>query len=542
MKKAKLLDCTLRDGAYLVAKTFGNTVIHGIIEGLERANIDIIEFGFLQSEEFGEGKTVYKNGRDASRFVPKKKCNTMYTVLLDCSRYDIDLLDDNPGNSFDAVRVCFFKHEQDEAVMFCQKINEKGYKFFVQPVDILGYSDKEMINLIEKTNPLRPYCFSIVDTFGSMYVEDLDRVYRLFDHNLSYESMIGFHSHNNMQMSNALSQEFLRMSQASRNVVVDTTVSGMGRGAGNTPTELVAQYMVDKLGYSYDIDAILDLIDTYMPGIRTKCEWGYSTPYFIAGCYSAHVNNISYLSNKNGIVSKDIRYILNKIGAQKRKRYDYGLLEETYAEYLSSNIDDSDSFASLEAMLKDRNIIILVPGKTLALAMSKVKKIQKDRNAVVISVNHITEHLKSDIVFISNSNRYNYWKNDESFVSIPKIFTSNLDYAKTEKDFVVSYKRVLKCGWENMDNSTILLLRLLDKLHVASIGIAGFDGYDYIQNANYSITDMERVVSADSVIKINKELTSMLADICETKNKSTALYFVTPSRFESALKGEQNEG
>ncbi len=538
MKNAMLLDCTLRDGAYLVDKTFGNNVIHGIIDGLVRANVDIIEFGFLQSEGFGEGKTVYKNGKDASRFVPTNKENAMYTVLADCSRYDIDMLDQNMGNTFDAVRVCFFKHERDIAVDFCKKVSENGYKFFVQPVDILGYSDREMIDLIERMNPLQPYCFSIVDTFGSMYVEDLDRVYRLIDHNLTYESRIGFHSHNNMQMSSALSQEFLRMSQASRNVVVDATVSGMGRGAGNTPTELVAQYMVDKLGYSYDIDALLDLIDTYMPGIRTRCEWGYSTPYFIAGCYSAHVNNISYLSNKNGIISKDIRYILNKIGEIKRKRYDYDLLESTYADYLSSDIDDSASFSSLEKMIKGKNVILLVPGKSLNSAVDKIKSLATERDAVVISVNHIPKHIKPDMIFISNGNRYSYWKNDEAFDGISKIFTSNLDFAKTEDDYVISYKRILKCGWENMDNSTILLLRLLDKLGVSSVGIAGFDGYDYVQTSNYSITDMERDVSVESVTKINKELTSMLADIAETKNASTEFYFITPSRFEVALKGE----
>ena len=92
-------------------------------------------------------------------------------------------------------------------------------------------------------------------------------------------------------MSSALSQEFLGL-LGNRVGVIDTTISGMGRGAGNTPTELVAQYMNSKLNYSYDIDAILDIIDNYMENIRTKCKWGYSTEFFLAGAYGAHVNNI----------------------------------------------------------------------------------------------------------------------------------------------------------------------------------------------------------------------------------------------------------
>ena len=115
MKNAMILDCTLRDGAYLVDKTFGDAVIEGIINGLSAANIDIIEIGFLQTDGFGEGKTVFRDGRDASRFVPKDKKNTMYTVLADFSRYDVEMLDENNGDTFDAVRVCFFKKERYDA-------------------------------------------------------------------------------------------------------------------------------------------------------------------------------------------------------------------------------------------------------------------------------------------------------------------------------------------------------------------------------------------------------------------------------------------
>ena len=532
MKKAQILDCTLRDGAYLIDKKFGDPVIKGIIKGLANAFIDIIEIGFLQTDGFGEGKTVFANAADASRFIPKNKKNTMYTVLADYSRYDVEMLDENPGNSFDAVRVCFFKHEREDAVRFCQRVAEKGYKFFVQPVDILGYTDRELIDLIEKVNPLNPYCFSIVYTFGSMYEDDLERVFHLIDHNLVYTSKVGFHSHNNMQMSSALSQSFLKMTYSARESVVDTTVSGMGRGAGNTPTELIVQYMVKKLGYSYNLDEILDLIDTYMPQIRTQCSWGYTTPYFIAGCYSAHVNNISYLSSKNGIFSKDIRYILNKIGVQKRKRYDYDLLESTYAEYLSANVDDKSDFQSLSRIFSGKKVIIVAPGATVLSFSDKILAEKKD--SLLVSINHVPSLIDVDYVFMSNSRRYNYWREDASFATLPKIFTSNLDFAKSEDDYVISYKRLLKCGWENMDNSTMLFLRLLDKLGAKSVGIAGFDGYSATgeDNGNYSQKNMERHMLAENATKINQELADMLMDFLSTKETLERVFFVTPSRFE----------
>ena len=52
MNHAKLLDCTLRDGAYLIDKKFGDNTIHGIINGLVKTGVDLIEIGFLQDDGF----------------------------------------------------------------------------------------------------------------------------------------------------------------------------------------------------------------------------------------------------------------------------------------------------------------------------------------------------------------------------------------------------------------------------------------------------------------------------------------------------------
>ncbi|MBE6649575.1 MAG: hypothetical protein E7614_08685 [Ruminococcaceae bacterium] len=537
MNHAKLLDCTLRDGAYLIDKKFGDTTIHGIINGLVDANIDIVEIGFLQDDGFGEGKTVFKNSVDAERFVPQNAKDTSFSVLADYSRYSIENLDEYTGKSFDAVRACFFKFERFDVIEFCKEIKRKGYKLYVQPVDILGYTDKEIIDLIEQVNLIEPYCFSIVDTFGSMYVEDLRRVYSLIDHNLISTSRIGFHSHNNMQMSSALSQEFLRMSFGGRQVVVDATVSGMGRGAGNTPTELVAEYMVTKLGYNYNIDALLDIIDEYMDNIRSKCEWGYNTHYFIAGSYSAHVNNIYYLGKKNSIRYKDIRYILNKIGAISRKRYHYDLLEKTYMDYLASNIDDSANIEDLKNNFKNRNVLIVAPGKTVSEHGKEIEAYINNNDAIVITINFKSESVKEDYIYFSNIKRYNYWMNDEGVKNSSKIVTSNISSESSEKQIVVSFASLIKCGWEHMDNSTILLLRLLDKLDVKSIAIAGFDGYEIFKN-NYANAELElsNVKEADTAMTLNTEIKSMLSDYIETRKSNCDIIFITPSRYKEALK------
>jgi len=540
MGQAKLLDCTLRDGAYLVDKHFGNTVISGVIAGLIAARIDYIEIGFLQDDGFGEGKTVFKDAADAKRFIPKDKQGCEFSVLADYSRYDVNSLDACTGESIDIVRECFFKHERFDAIRACHAIKEKGYKVFVQPVDILGYTDIELIELIELVNQLEPYCFSIVDTFGSMYEEDLQRVYSIINHNLVPGCQIGFHSHNNMQMSSALSQSFLRMSHGKREVVVDGTISGMGRGAGNTPTELIAEYMVSKLGYHYDMNALLDIIDSYMDNIRSKCSWGYTTPYFIAGCYSAHVNNVTYLTRKNSIRSKDIRYILNKIGASARKRYHYDLLEQTYMDYLKSDIDDSEAMKQLNTALTGRHVVVIAPGGTSAKYQEEIAAYAKEKDAVVITVNFIHDAIPSDFVYMSNTKRFAYWEHDKRFAGCPKILTSNVTGVNScvEHALVVSFARLVKCGWEHLDNSTIMLLRLLDETDAASIALAGFDGYNPMMDgsANYASPSLELSNVKDNPLELNREIEEMLVDYRNTRRKNTPIGFITPSRFSAILE------
>lgn len=537
MKGVQILDCTLRDGAYLVNKKFGDDTINGIIDGLVKAGMDIVEIGFLQDNEFAPGKTVFLNSKEARRFIPEQRGNTSFSVLADYSRYSVENLDEYDGKSFDAVRVCFFKHERYEALRYFKAVQKKGYKLFVQPVDILGYTDTELIELIEMVNEIEPYCFSIVDTFGSMYEEDLQRVYYMVDHNLCHTTQIGFHSHNNMQMSSGLSQAFLRMALGHRNVVVDATISGMGRGAGNTPTELIAQYMVSKLHYHYDIDMLLDLIDHYIAPIKARATWGYTTEMFLAGTYSAHVNNITYLKEKNSIRSKDIRFILNEIGPLARKRYHYDLLEETYQNLVCSDIDDSEDFERLKAVADNRAVLVLAPGKTATTEIDKVREYVQKNKALVIAINFIPEGIPADYLYMNNVKRYEAYRRRIDGPQTKKILTSNVTRQRDDDTFIIAFTRLYKCGWQYSDNSAILLLRLVDDLNVRQIGIAGLDGYDPERSAqdNYAKDSLALPKNRSSSVLANREIAEMLQDYFATRKLRVNVDFVTTSRFSGEM-------
>lgn len=532
MKEVALLDCTLRDGAYLVDKTFGLPVILGIIEGLEKAHIDIIEIGFLENTDYQAGKTVYRNAGQAEEILRDKQQGCLYTVLADYSRYSIENLDAYTGKSFDAVRACFFKKERKNVLPFCRRIKELGYRLFVQPVDIMGYTDKELLDLLHDVNSLEPNCFSIVDTFGSMYTDDLLRLYHIVHHNLDKRCMLGFHSHNNLQMSSALSQELVRISHGQREVVIDSTIEGLGRGAGNTPTELIAQYMVTKFGYPYDIDAILDTIDRYIPHIRTKCVWGYSPANFIAGSFGAHVNNIAYLRKKNSIDSKAMRHILDRIGTETRKRYDYEKIDAAYMAYMESNIDDQAAMEELAMLLSERNILLIAPGVS-AGNTAQIAALIAQKQPLTLSINHIPSNVLCDFLYLNNVKRYNILRHLPGFQDVKKIVTSNIG-DRDKNALIVNFSRLVKCGWDHLDNSVIMLLRLLDLFPIRGIYIAGMDGYEVTGN-NYGQADMDIPFEGD-LQRVNSEIGEMLADYMKNRRNTCPVSFVTASRFQKYIE------
>ena len=215
-KKIQLLDCTLRDGAYIVDSKFGTPAIKGIIKRLQDANIDIIECGWLKNTEHVEGTTFYHVPSDLEQYLLNRDEDLTYVVMIDWDRYDLSNLPERDGKSIDAIRVVFPYGKHKEGVAVGQEIKAKGYKVFYQAANTLAYSDEDLVELANEINKVHPVALSVVDTFGAMYSEDLERIVRVLDANLDKEIQLGFHSHNNQQLSFALTMQFVELLEKKR--------------------------------------------------------------------------------------------------------------------------------------------------------------------------------------------------------------------------------------------------------------------------------------------------------------------------------------
>jgi len=527
----QVLDCTLRDGSYIVGGNFGVNTIKGLIGRLTRADIDIVECGWLKDAEYVIGSAYYHQPSDVAQFITEKNKNTLYVAMIDYNRYNVEALEQNDGTGIDAIRVVFPRGHEDEGLALVPKIKAKGYKVFLQIANTYGYSDLELAELVEKINNVTPVSISIVDTFGTMYRDDLYRIMTLIDHNLDKNIKLGFHSHNNQQLSFALAQDFVEYGlKKNRDIVVDSSLCGMGRGAGNVTTELLLSYLnkvhAGKNCKEYNLYLILDTIDTYMNKFIKNFKWGYTVPLFIAGLNCTHVNNIAYLLDRHMAKARDIQNTIEALTPDKRIAYDYDNLETTYLEYLKADIDDTDTVNILKKELKAKTVLLLAPGKSIQSESEKIKN-YLNKKPVVIAVNWLPTEYDCDFVFFSSIKRYEYAKDQDwqKFKAQKKIITSNLSVPQDDNTVVVNYNKLLVRKWKYFENSLFLCLRLLRKVKPVEIGIAGMDGFS--DSDNYIDNDLDNVLSQVEYKKINAELNEMLNDYLETTSEQIKIDFVT---------------
>lgn len=536
--KPKLLDCTLRDGAYIVDSKFGTTAMRGIINKMQNANVDIIECGWLKNAPHEIGSTFFHVPSDVKQYLVGKSEHVTYVVMIDWDRYDLEYLPGNDGESIDAIRVVFPYEKYREGIEVGNRIKEKGYQVFFQAANTLAYGDEDLVQLAKEANRVHPVSLSVVDTFGAMYNEDLERIVSVLDKYLDKDIKLGFHSHNNQQLSFSLTMRFVELlEKAGREAIVDSSLCGMGRGAGNATTELVANYLNRKQHGNYDMNAIMDAIDMYMEYFQENYTWGYSTQYFIAGMYCCHVNNIAYLMKNHRTTARDMRNIIASLSDEERKKYDYDLLEEKYLENQNRIVDDEDALAKLKQEFGEREILLIAPGKSVCTEEETVKKYIQERNPIVIGVNAIIPRYEYDYLFIMNQIRYFYAKETyaEQFGITKKILLSSIKTVPEENETIVNFNRVIKRGWKYFDNAVINCLRLLEQLRIKNIAIAGFDGFKHRYNESYADVSLPSLNPDNDWDEINREIKDMLNDFKASMNYNATIRFVTASEFDNAI-------
>lgn len=520
MGSINILDVTLRDGGIVNNFNFGERNMKCILSAIEDSQIKYIELGYLEKNTGTmRGRTQYCNESVIEQFFLKqKKHGVTYFAMMDYGKFDVESLHDRSDGGIDAIRLAFHKRNFYDAMPLYDAISAKGYDVYMQPMVTLHYSESELEELVSAANKTKIKGLYFVDTFGQMQQPDIERLTHFFNQRLRPDIALGFHSHNNIQMAYANAIAFLRI-PTKRDKMIDASIMGMGRGAGNLNTELILSHLNQYYQGQYVIPPLLNVMDTVISLIKNQHPWGYSAEYYLSSINDCSPIYASYYYNKHMLPIEKLNELLGTLEGENRISFNKEYAEEKYREYNGRKpIDDTKVVSLLKTVVAGKTVCVIAPGISLKKQENKViEAIQKAD--VTISLN--CDVFETDYELITREEIYT-----SAFMSGKKLIVpSNVVSNGGDHIYVIDYFRWISIDQETRDSAGYLIINLLTGLGAKKILLAGFDGFAIDPNENYYDESLKRILSPEQVENLNKAFDGYI----KGKQKDYDITFITDS-------------
>ena len=528
MNNLKVLDVTLRDGGCVNNFNFGQVYMEKILEAQEASGVDVIEMGYIDDTNGSEsGRTQYINEKVIPECILKnKKEGVEYVAMMDYGKFDVDNLGEKTEDGIDGIRMAFHKKNRLDMIPLGKKIIEKGYKFYIQPMITLRYTDSELLELIELVNKELPDAsgFYIVDSFGEMRPNDMNRILNLVDNNLNPSMTLGFHSHNNLQMSYSNACAMLTF-PTNRNIMLDSSIMGMGKGAGNLNTELLLEHLNLYYGKNYNIKPLLEVIDEVINQLHSEFYWGYAVEYYLSSANHCTPSYASHFYNKHMLPIDQVGELLGMIEEDKKISFDEDYAEELYRKYNESmTVDDTGVVQELKTEFDNKTVLLIAPGKSVSEALDDIKEYISKDDIVTIGLNS-TLDLDYDYIITTRTDIYE----KELAAGRNLIVPSNVSKGGRGNVKILDYSKWIEVDERTHDSSSVIIMNLLKECGVKEMLLAGFDGFHVNINQNYYDPEMRRPVNTEQVDRRNKYYKEFIQRIAST---GIDIKFITPSLYE----------
>lgn len=284
----KVMDCTLRDGGLVNNFAFTDEFVKDLYQANIKAGVDYMEFGYKASKELFEpakfGKWKFCNEEDIRAIVGENNSPLKISVMADVGRCDYkkDILP-KKDSVIDLVRVATYIHQIPTAIEMIEDFKKKGYEVSVNIMAVSKVNTEDLdagLQLLARSSVDIIY---LVDSFGFFYPEQITKLAQKYV-GIAEDSgkIVGIHAHNNQQLAFANTIEACRMGVS----LLDATVSGMGRGAGNCFLEALLSFLKNP---KYEELPIIRFIEKHMLKLKEEgAVWGYDLPYLLTGILNSH--------------------------------------------------------------------------------------------------------------------------------------------------------------------------------------------------------------------------------------------------------------
>lgn len=349
-QKSCILDCTLRDGGYYTNWDYSEELLKHYFQAVNNLPIDYVEIGYLNSRI---SNNIYHG---AFYYLPsfilefcKAHCEKKLAVMLDVKKTSMKQLDDAlkriAPDTIALVRLAVKPEDFQQACKLAIRIKSYGFEVAFNLMYASKWNEECYENL--QSLPEEIDYFYIVDSYGSLYPDEIPLMLQKIKAKTSVK--IGFHGHNNLEL--ALSNSLTSWTKGA--AIIDSTILGMGRGAGNLKTELWLSILHSKASLNVDFDTLFSVCSEFEK-LKNEFKWGTNLPYIVSGIRSLPQDTVS---------------------SQVRKRY-FSLNSEVVENISFPQVNSED--------FKNKSVLLVGGGKTAMMHSEAINQFLNQNKACII--------------------------------------------------------------------------------------------------------------------------------------------------------------
>ena len=459
-----LLDCTLRDGGYYNNWNFEDELIDKYLAKINYLPIDYIEVGYLSPKKKGfYGKLHYVSCEILRQI--NKNSSKKIAVMIDFKeirKFNYIEQIKKIKKYISLIRLAIKPEDISSADKYIKIIKKENLKVALNVMYCSKIKDSEFfINDIKKMKNYPDFLY-LVDSYGNIFPDELEELIKNIKKNINVK--IGFHGHNNVEMAFANSLKALESGVE----ILDSTLLGMGRGAGNLKTELILSYLkkIDKK--KVNLDRVMEACVLF-EGLLKQYKWGTNLAYVNSGLYNQPQKDVMVsLEKQRYSITGIIRSILEKKDSSLKK-------------FKPNN------------KIKFHDVIIIGGGSTVKSHLSALLTyLKENKKAIIIHstikyLNYFKKVSNYQVLSVSGDTALKVKRNPKLKAYIYQPQPRKIKSKKNKNSFEIDKYSFLKN--QNADSPLAVSLEITLKIKAKNIYIIGFDGYKNLDiNKNYYLS------------------------------------------------------
>ena len=490
MNQIKVLDCTLRDGGYYNNWDFSVELVEKYLVAMSAISVDIVELGMRTLKNSGfKGALAFT--RDEYLETLNIPSDLTIGVMINGSelyKTNIEEILENlfPKNANESkvsfVRVACHFYEFVDVLPSAKWLKERGYQVGFNIMQASNRTQQEFELFADEAGKYPLDVLYFADSLGNLEPKNIQNIIRWIQNGWSGD--IGIHAHDNMHKA---VQNTLTAAQNGVNWL-DATITGMGRGSGNTQTEYLITELCEERAGSCNIVPLMELIEEIFLPMQQKYGWGTNIYYYLAGKYGIHPTFIQNMLNDTRYRSEDILAVINYLKNEGGENFSYDLLNTARDFYTQKATGKWNP----KSFISNQEVLILGAGPQGHIHAKAIERYIQKKHPLVIGLNtespinaqkidlRVASH---PIRLLADCSRYSDFSQPLAlpFSMLPEDISSKL-----KNNHIFDYGIKIQANtFEFNENNCVIpsplviayALAIVTRGGASRIVLAGFDGY-----------------------------------------------------------------